>query len=179
MLLAIIVVLMLLAALLLTVLALYVSMRRKTGRMNAGKIILNGGRSVNKEIISANMGNGILREEQKDIATILNQERKAIDNRHQIELTDCRGAGVWQTVFSDEVYVGSGQEYGKCLLTIPESGISRIHCRIYCYEKEYVVEDYHSTNHTWLNGFLLERPSFLRTGDCLQLGNHRYRVKIL
>ena len=80
---------------------------------------------------------------------------------------------------STEIYIGSSPEYGAVSLTIPESCISRIHCRIYCYGEKYAVEDCGSTNHTWLNGFLLDKPAFLHTDDCLQLGNRRYRVNIM
>ena len=59
-----------------------------------------------------------------------------------------------------------------------ESGISRLHCRIYQRGLTYLVEDIGSANGTFLNGQRLTPylPHALEDGDELQLGRVKFRV---
>lgn len=157
---------------------LLVSMRRARMREAAGKVILNGGKSVNTEVIRENMGNGILNEHTGEFLTTVMNSQLPVKKRHGLKLTDCETGYVYQAVFLNEVVIGSMPESGVPKLVIGITGISRSHCRIYWKEGRYVVEDCHSTNHTWLNGFLLDKPFLVHTDDILQLAGSRFKVTV-
>lgn len=53
---------------------------------------------------------------------------------------------------------------------IDDRGLSRKHARIYRMHGEFWLEDLGSTNGTFLNGQLVERPSMLYDGDRVQMG---------
>lgn len=168
--------------LLVIVLALlgFLLLSRRTEGMKevAEKVVLNGGKSVNTEVIRENMGNGILNEHTGECLTTVVSSQLPTGTRRGLKLTDCETGYVYQTVFFHELVIGSMPESGVQKLVIGITGISRSHCRIYRQEGRYVAEDCHSTNHTWLNGFLLDKPFQIHTDDILQLAQSRFRVTI-
>lgn len=64
---------------------------------------------------------------------------------------------------------------------VPESGISRLHCKIHQRGSAYWVEDIGSANGTFLNGQRLTPylPHALEDGDELQLGRVKLRVIVV
>lgn len=159
--------------------SLLVSLRQEKMRVKAGTVILNGGKSVNTEIIRENMGKGILNEHTGEcITTVVNISQKLAAKRHWMRLTDRESGEVYQMAFVSEIVLGSIPERNRIKLVIAKEGISRVHCRIYWRDGKYVVEDCQSTNHTWLNGFKLEKPFLIDTGDILGLGQKEFGVEI-
>jgi pSer/pThr/pTyr-binding forkhead associated (FHA) protein len=61
---------------------------------------------------------------------------------------------------------------------VPESGVSRLHCKIHQRGSSYWVEDIGSANGTFLNGQRLTPylPHAIEDGDNLQLGRVRLRA---
>lgn len=157
---------------------LVLSLHREKESLTTGRIILNGGKSVNTEVIRENMGKGILNEHAGEFLATVVSGRNIVGRKHWILLTDCADGQKYRAYFHTDLMIGSMEESDGKKLVISKSGISRSHCRVYLYEGFYAVQDWHSTNHTWLNGFLLEKPCFLHDGDCLQLGQRKFQVKI-
>lgn len=154
------------------------SMRRERLKEISGKVILKGGKSVNTEVIRENMGNGILNEHAEESLPTVLSKRLPAGARHVLELADCETGYVYQAVFQNEIVIGSMPDKGRNGLAICITGISRSHCRIYYQEGCYAIEDVGSTNHTWLNGFLLDKPFLIYTDDILQLAQRKFRVTI-
>lgn len=57
-----------------------------------------------------------------------------------------------------------------CQITLPTAKVSRQHCRIYWHQDEYIVEDLHSKNGTYVNGEPCKRQQPLEDGDEIQIG---------
>jgi len=58
-------------------------------------------------------------------------------------------------------------------IVLPGALVSRYHARIDWTGVEYVVEDLHSTNGTWVNDELITAPVSLKDGDTLRFGDFR------
>lgn len=61
-------------------------------------------------------------------------------------------------------------------LKIPHDSVSREHCRIYEFDGELAVRDLDSRNGTYVNGQLIDRPTFLSPGDELTVGKITLRA---
>jgi diguanylate cyclase (GGDEF)-like protein len=77
--------------------------------------------------------------------------------------------GVIHTLSTGELMLGRDEELPW---RIEDRGISSRHARVLSQHGEFVLEDLDSTNGTYLNGHLLERPNKLRDGDRIQLGEN-------
>jgi pSer/pThr/pTyr-binding forkhead associated (FHA) protein len=86
--------------------------------------------------------------------------------------------GQWYVVASGETVIGC---HPSCDIRFRGEGISRRHLRLVGDPATgaFIVEDLSSTNGTWLNGRLLDRPRRLEGGDALRLGPHRVVVQKL
>ncbi len=70
-----------------------------------------------------------------------------------------------------------GREEGECQLPF-DGAVSRVHARLIWDQGRYLVEDLHSTNGTWLNGYRLNGGSHyeVNRGDVLQFGLTKFRM---
>ena len=75
---------------------------------------------------------------------------------HQIELGET------------PVTIGRSSE---CTIALPHPSVSRQHCRIWCENGRYRIEDLGSTNRTFLNGEVVTRAD-LRDGDQISIGSN-------
>lgn len=63
-----------------------------------------------------------------------------------------------------------GREGGSAFLQLRDSLISNKHCMIYRKGEQIFIQDLDSTNHTYLNGCVLESPMPICSGDLIQIG---------
>ncbi|MDO5297358.1 MAG: FHA domain-containing protein [bacterium] len=70
-----------------------------------------------------------------------------------------------------------GREEGECQLPF-DGAVSRAHARLLWDNGRYLIEDLHSTNGTWLNGYRLSGGSRyeVNRGDVLQFGQTKFRM---
>ncbi len=89
------------------------------------------------------------------------------DEAHEACLVIIRGARLGSRIVLGEEPLVIGRAVDADF-QISEPGISREHCRVFCQDERYWVEDLGSTNHTWLNDEMIER-SALRDGDLIRI----------
>jgi serine/threonine protein kinase len=65
----------------------------------------------------------------------------------------------------------------SCEVVLKASEVSKQHCRLLLKPKAVVVEDLGSANGTFVNGEPVER-SVLHDGDCLQIADHEFLVRV-
>lgn len=57
--------------------------------------------------------------------------------------------------------------------------VSRRHCKVFCYQGEYFIEDLNSSNGTYLNGARIEpqKAAVIKAGDQIRISNMDFIVK--
>lgn len=114
-------------------------------------------------------GTVLLQEEEE--GTVLLEEPKAarLYRKRTGEIIDIRGY---------EFHIGKDTKLDYCIGD--NKAISRRHAAIYCMGAEYSIQDEHSTNHTYVNGKLLEAGSMepLENGDIVRLADEEFEVMI-
>lgn len=83
---------------------------------------------------------------------------------------------VFEAWMEDKLLVGRAPAAG-CGICLDDSLVSREHCMLYRRGEQMMLQDLHSTNHTYVNGFLAEGAVSLSSGDRLKLGNGLYRFQ--
>lgn len=69
-----------------------------------------------------------------------------------------------------EKQLDMGREGGNAFLQFSDTLISNKHCLIYRKGDQIFLQDLGSTNHTYLNGCILETPMPICPGDCITIG---------
>ena len=67
---------------------------------------------------------------------------------------------------------------GECEVVMQDDAVSGRHARISWDTDGWQVEDLKSTNGTFLNGQRVTRPTRLKSGDALRVGNATWRVEL-
>ncbi len=65
-----------------------------------------------------------------------------------------------------EIHMGRDPD---CKIVIPDRQVSRFHTRIFREQENVVIEDLASKNGTFVNGQLIDQPTFLQDGDIIQI----------
>jgi len=68
----------------------------------------------------------------------------------------------------DETIIGRGME---CDIRIPDTMVSRSHCRIKKSNDKFWIKDLHSTNKTFVNEKVISVEKKLQIGDIIKIGN--------
>lgn len=145
------------------------------------KVVLHGGKNLNSNLFFK--GEDILEEKLDQVRTVIKSEKR--QTRTLVcRLTEQKRNIVYEGWFVDrKITVGhrkKNQEYPEeGRLNVKDRKVSYEHCRIYCERDRYLIQDCHSTNHTWVNGKPVTATVFLKTGDRLRLANKTYKVEFL
>ena len=62
---------------------------------------------------------------------------------------------------------------------IPDETISAQHCRIYISDQQWWINDLNSTNGTYLNDEIIDRPCVLTDGDMIMFGQVKFSIQII
>jgi len=76
-------------------------------------------------------------------------------------------------VLGAEAHLGRSPDNDVCL---PDPEASRLHALLRCADDGWEVYDLDSRNGTWFNGVRIGRPTPLRAGDTIQLGDTVLRL---
>lgn len=107
-----------------------------------------------------------------------NRRYNSAVNRRSIVLMDVDSGASYSASFQGTLYIGRDGEYTgqQKLILSGDSKISREHCLIFEFDGMLYIQDCGSTNHTFLNGNMVEGTVRLERGAMLQLGNTRLLV---
>ena len=72
-----------------------------------------------------------------------------------------------------------GRIGGSAAVQIDDAMVSGKHCMIYRKGEQIFIQDLDSTNHTYLNGCLLESPMPICTGDLINIGKSMLQFQFL
>lgn len=73
------------------------------------------------------------------------------------------------TEFSFEQGIAVGRSSNNDIV-INDTYVSHQHAHIYKENGQYILEDLASSNHTYINGEILQRPALLKSGDLIKIG---------
>jgi pSer/pThr/pTyr-binding forkhead associated (FHA) protein len=62
---------------------------------------------------------------------------------------------------------------------IPDETISAQHCRIYISDQQWWINDLNSTNGTYLNDEIIDRPCVMTDGDMIMFGQVKFSIQII
>lgn len=118
-------------------------------------------------------GNGLLYGESCEMQTILTDQTILLI----LQATSSNICYCQEVI--DYIDIGREPVYDDLrFLCIPNSKISRKHCRVHREGKNLYVLDLNSTNHTYLNGRRIIDSVQLKTGDILSIGTITFQVRI-
>lgn len=153
--------------------------REKISETNK-KVVLHGGKNVNPDAVAN--GDGIIGEDMSLEHTVV-RRRGGKSRTELLCLTDQESGQVYRGRFFDQqILVGRREghaEHGNGRIYVEDSKVSHVHCRIYRGKDGYMIEDCHSTNHTWVNGIQVTACAPLKDGDRLRLAKKTYEVQFL
>lgn len=72
-----------------------------------------------------------------------------------------------------------GREGGNAFIQIRDAMVSQKHCMIYRKGEQIFIQDLDSTNHTYLNGCILENPMPICSGDMINIGQSTLQFQCL
>lgn len=166
---------LLLAGALSLLIILLVSKHNEKVRRITESVVLTDGKSVSTELIQ---GRGLLNDHMENDVTTVISGALPVTRYHGLLLTDYDSGRLYQQYFSSEILLGNSIEDGRVRMLMCEKGVSRTHCRIYFRKGIYYLEDCASTNHTWLNGSMVNEPVQIASGDKIQLASKTFQVTI-
>jgi len=70
-----------------------------------------------------------------------------------------------------------GRTGGSAYIQLNDNKVSAKHCMLYRKGEQILIQDLNSTNHTYLNGCILESPMPVSSGDTITLGNSSLRIQ--
>jgi len=112
--------------------------------------------------------------EQKKTGT---QYLFAPEKKIRIKLKDKSNNKIYDKSLDDILTIGRNKD--KNVIAIyNEPTVSGQHCKIYLEGAEVFIEDNNSSNHTFVNGNKIDKPTVLRTGDIITLGRVSLEVAI-
>lgn len=88
----------------------------------------------------------------------------------------CSGGEFRQQLTSPDIYAGRDP---ACDLPIPDETVSTRHARLSYHDRQWWVEDLHSTNGTLLNKEPVTTPTVIISGDEVACGKALIRINIL
>ncbi len=143
-------------------------------------IALHGGRVVGEAQTGADMS--LLYVPGGDEQTVIRQapvkaQVTSSFMQVQIRLCDIYGSTYYDCILKDQLLIGRYVPGSPAQIQIPDSKVSRNHCRIYRQGEKIYVQDLNSTNHTYLNGCMVEGAMPLMYGDLLRIGQNTYRFQ--
>ena len=62
---------------------------------------------------------------------------------------------------------------------IPDETISAQHCQIYISDQQWWINDLNSTNGTYLNDEIIDRPCVMTDGDMIMFGQVKFSIQII
>ena len=79
------------------------------------------------------------------------------------------------TLNQSEILLGRNEEND---ITIDDETVSAIHSRIFFRDKQWLLEDFNSTNGTFLNDLRILMPTALISGDVISFGRVSFEILI-
>lgn len=109
-----------------------------------------------------------------------NHNRDCEGTGYLLRLQNLNGGQIYEGGFYHEIILGRGicQNGENLGIQFPYASVSRKHCRIFLEEGRVYVEDFGSSNRTYLNGKQVVKPELLIRGDILKIGYEKFRVEI-
>lgn len=159
--------------------SLLCTQRREKVRETNRKVILRYGKNVNPD--ASAVGDGIIGEDMSRDNTVV-KEKKCTGGMQFLYLMELKSRTVYRGRFRDgQILIGRAengsvrQKDGE--LFVEDSKVSHIHCCIFFGRDSCIIEDCHSTNHTWVNGMQVTARTELKNGDLLKLASRVYQVQ--
>jgi len=75
---------------------------------------------------------------------------------------------VWHLYLMTEILIG---RVNHCYVRLYDKSVSRVHCRIYHYNGQILIDNASKTNSTILNGNIITSPAVLNIGDTIKCGH--------
>ncbi len=72
-----------------------------------------------------------------------------------------------------------GREGGSAYVQVPDSNVSGKHCMLYRKGEQILLQDLNSTNHTYLNGCILDCPMPVNVGDIISIGHSKIQIQYI
>lgn len=111
---------------------------------------------------------------QQPLPGLTDQLPQGLDKK--LLIVQC-GQGGDQLVSLDRESVVTVGRNPDCCVTVPDPSCSRLHCKLFELEGEWLVTHLSRTNATWLNGKSIA-AAYLRDGDVIQVGSSRLTFRI-
>ncbi|BCN29979.1 hypothetical protein bsdtb5_12740 [Anaeromicropila herbilytica] len=152
-------------------------------------IIISGGKNVSNQEYSSNIGRSFMSAgDELDKTVVLHQEdifdKTIMLSPDQclwsVKLKDIRNNRIFVKELRNELVigrVGNSSDQAKIIIDY-ESSVSKRHCRIYLKESNVYIVDMGSSNHTFLNGVMLNDEQLLKDGDVIGVGNLSLEVAL-
>ena len=95
-----------------------------------------------------------------------------------VQLCDISTGRGYETYLEKELIIGRAPKNDReSVLVLNDSKVSQKHCRIYRQGEQILLQDLGSTNHTWLNGGLVEGAVPLTFGDKITVGQCTFQFQ--
>ncbi len=107
--------------------------------------------------------------EDRTVVYQMNDATIVIDRGAKPKLVFLEGEFKGKEVFIDKPIFTVGRVAGNDLV-VPHPSVSKRHCRIVKKGKSYIVEDFSSTNGTFVNSHKVKNSMELKSGDILEVG---------
>lgn len=147
---------------------------------NKKDVFVDGGYNIEtglKEDLSGKIFVGI---ESKSADTYMMYEG-GTQNSVTINIYNLSKGQNYQYVNVHEIYIGRDANRSKTenyLYIGGDGAISKVHCRILVNASEVLIEDMHSSNHTYLNGSMIHARERINRGDIIKIGRTKLKVEI-
>lgn len=157
------------------------SYRQHYGTQSTDKEFVSSSRSLtNREVVGDDEGGTVLlRHDDEDGTVLLQEEGTVLLQQHRmVALLHRKRTGENIEVFGNEFRIG--KDAGANFSIRDNKAISRQHATIYNNGAEFMLRDENSTNHTYLNGKMLEqgRMEVLRDGDMIRLADEEFAFSV-
>ena len=98
---------------------------------------------------------------------------------HNIMLTDKVTGNTYTASFTNEVVIGRNpRQESRPVIIIKDSSVSGVHCRVYHSQGSFYIQDLGSSNHTYLNGNMVNTALPVNNGDTVRIGSCKYKISL-
>ncbi len=162
------------------IVAMFVIYRLSNSRKYKSEVHFLGGASTDTGQISRdnNYFKGI--SSQLDETTVVGTSDFAKNKKTKnikIRISNLNNSSVDDLLITD--YLIFGRISGEKRYSITNDGaVSKEHCKLYVYNDSLCLCDLNSSNHTYINGKIINEAVFYKSGDLIKMGNTFIKVEV-
>lgn len=142
-------------------------------RINAGKVVGNTNQTPSFQLVNDSMDfeTTMLKQPSQGHVT------SSLSGVY-VQLYEVKTGREYKTYLEKELIIGRMPENGQsCIFSLNDVMVSQKHCKIYRQGEQILLQDLGSTNHTWLNGGMVEGAVPLIYGDKITVGRSTFQFQ--